>query len=127
MRAKLIFGREPAAWIGLIEAVLALLMALSFGVNQDTFGPIMAAVVAAFGIYIAWVTKDTMLGAIVGFVKAAFILATVYGFSLGDEQTAAIIGVITVVAGFWNRNQTYPTEAPPEVPVGATPVVELKG
>jgi hypothetical protein len=111
-RARAIFGREPAAWVGLIESVLMLLLAFGLGIDQDTFGPIMAVVVAGFGIYTAWATRDTALGAIIGFVKAALTLAAVYGLALTDGQTAAVVMVATVVVSFFQRTQTSPVDAP---------------
>ena len=106
MNGKLIFGREPAAWIGIIEAVLTILMAFALGISSTTFGPIMAVVVAGLSLYTAWATKETMLAVVVGFVKAILILATVYGFTLAPEQAGALIALITVVAGLWTRSKT---------------------
>ena len=111
-RAMTIFGREPAAWVGLIEAMLVILLAFGVGVTQDTFGPILAVVVAAFGLYTAWATKDTALGAIVGLVKSSLVLATVYGLTLTDGQTAALITATTVAVSFFQRTQTSPEVSP---------------
>lgn len=106
--AATILGREPVAWLGLIEAALTLLLAFSLGVSQTTYGPILAVVVAAFGVYTAWATKDTALGAIIGLVKTCLVLAAVYGLTFTDEQTAAIIMVVTTLATFFQRTQTSP-------------------
>lgn len=105
-------GREPAALVGLIEAVLSILLVFGLGISQGTFGPIMAVVVAAAGVYTAWATKDTMLGVIVGLSKAVLILAAVYGLSLSDAQTGALIGLVTLVIGFFQRTQTSPVLSP---------------
>lgn len=121
-KAVRIAGREPAAWIGLIEGVLLVLMAFGLGIGQDVFGPIMAVVTAAGGLYTAWATKDTMLGVILTFVKSVLTLVAVYGVSLNDQQTAAIIGLTSVVVGFWQRTQTSPVYAPVDPsPVQVTP------
>lgn len=111
-RAVTIFGREPAAWVGLIEGILAVLVAFALGVSQDTFGPILAVVSAAAGAYTAWATKDTMLGVIVGLVKAIVGLTAVYGLALSDEQVGAVIALTAVVVGFFQRTQTSPVGAP---------------
>lgn len=110
MSTPSIFGREPAAWVGLVEAVLTILLAFAIGVTQETYGPILAVVTAALGVYTALVTRDRALGAIVGFVKATLVLAAVYGLTLTDGQTAAIVALVTVVAGFFQRTQTSPIE-----------------
>lgn len=108
-----IFGREPAAIVSIIEAVLA--MALSFGLfslNQDRVGAIVAAVVALFGLLTAYLTKDTLLGVAVGFAKAVLVLGATYGLNLTIEQNGALLALITVVVGFWQRTQTSPLETP---------------
>lgn len=112
-----IFGREPAVWIGLIEGVLTMLLAFAIGIDQETFGPIMAVVVALGGAYTAWATKDTLLGALLGLAKALLVLMAVYGMTLTDQQTGAILGLISLVIGFWQRTQTSPVVGNPPVVV----------
>lgn len=112
-----IFGREPAAYIGLIEGVLALLLAWSYtsnvlGLTNETVGLIMAVVTAAFGLITAFYTKDVQLAIVLGFVKAATALAVGYGLDLTVEQTAAIITFTTVAFGLFNRQQTSPAKTP---------------
>lgn len=104
-----IFGREPAVFVGVIEAVLVLLLSFGlFDLTQNTIGLIMAVVVSALGLYTAYVTSETLLGAAIGFSKAALALATVYGLSLTVEQTGALIAVITVGFGMFQRTQSSP-------------------
>ena len=111
-KAVTIFGREPVAWLGLLESALLVLVAFGIGVTQETFGPIFAVVTAAFGVYTAWATRDTMLGVIVGLFKSLIILAAVYGLAISDEQTAALVAVVTMVVSFWQRTQTSPVADP---------------
>lgn len=111
-RAVTIFGREPAAWVGLIEAILAVLVAFALGISQETFGPILAVVSAAAGVYTAWATKDTMLGVIVGLAKAVIGLTAVCGLTLTDQQVAGVIALTAVTVGFFQRTQTSPVAAP---------------
>lgn len=122
-RAIRIFGREPAAWVGLIEGALALMLAFGLGIEQATFGPIMAVVVAAGGAYSAWATRDTMLGAVLGLAKSLLVLLAVYGLTLTDQQTAAILGLVSLLVGFWQRTQTSPVADP--ISPSPTQVVEV--
>ena len=106
-----VFGREPAAIVALLEAVLVL--ALSFGLfdlTQHTIGLIIAVVTAGFGVVLAVTTSETLLGPVVGFTKSALALAAVYGLSITTEQTGALIAVVGLVIGFWQRGQTSPVE-----------------
>jgi hypothetical protein len=110
MRVK-IFGHEPAAIVGVVEAFLALLLALNVvGLTGNTAALIMAAVTAAMGLATAAMTRDRLLSAVVGFAKAALALAIGYGLPLTDVQTSAAIGFVTVVAGLFLRTQTASLE-----------------
>jgi hypothetical protein len=104
-----IFGREPAVWVGFIEASLALLVALSLvNIDHEQTALIMAVVVSLFGVLLAYLTKDTMLGVLVGLTKAAIALAVGFGLTLSAEVTASIIGFVTIAIGFFQRTQTSP-------------------
>lgn len=111
----LIFGREPAVYVGLVEAVLTVLLAFGLGITQTSYAPWVALVVALGGAYTAWATKDTMLGVALAVVKALIVLVTVYGLTLTDAQTGAIIGAVSIVIGFFQRTQTSPAVARPYI------------
>lgn len=106
-----ITGREPAAVVGLIEAAIALAVAFGLGWSPEQVALTMAAVTAAGGVYVAWATRDTLLGAVVGLTKAVLALAIGFGLHIGPEQTAAIVAFVTVLGGFFNRTQTSPVVA----------------
>lgn len=108
-----IFGREPAAYVGLIEGLLAFALTMNlFHLNDQWVTGIMAVVVSLFGLYTAYVTKDTLLGPVIGLAKAGFMIAVLLGFSLTVDQTGAVIAVITLVFGFFQRTQTSPAVTP---------------
>lgn len=110
-----IFGREPAVWVGLIEGVLAFALTLNvFGekLSPETLGAIMAVVVAVFGLFTAYVTKDTLLGVVIGLTKAVIALAAAYSLPLSADKTGAAIALITIVFGFIQRSQTTPIAEP---------------
>jgi hypothetical protein len=108
-----ILGREPAAWSGLIQALLALALSVDrFNLSNEKVGLIMAVVAAVFGVYNAWVTASTMLGVIVGLANAAFALMAGYGFELSTATTAAVIALVSAAVGFFQRTQTSPLPAP---------------
>lgn len=108
-----IFGREPAVWIGLIGGALTLLVSmgvLDFTNEQTALS--MAAVSAVFGVITAYLTKDTMLGVLVGLTEAVIALAVGFGASLSPELTASIIAFVNVAVAFFQRTQTSPAETP---------------
>ena len=101
--------REPAFWVGLIEAGLALILSFQIlPITEAQMVLIMAVVTAGLGAYTAWRTKDTMLGVGVGFAKALLALGVGFGLTLTETQTGAIIAFVTVALGAFQRTQTAP-------------------
>ena len=120
-----LFGREPAAWVGLIEAALILLLAFFTLMTPEQLTLVMAAVNALAGCYVAWATKDTMLGVVVGLAKAILALVIGFGLALTEPQTAAILGFVVIIGSFFNRQNTYPLADPPRAVPGALPVSDV--
>lgn len=116
MQARTIFGREPAAWVGLVEAFIAVLVLLpvagALNIDQEWAVLFMAVVSAGAGVFTAWATKDTALGAITGLVKALIGLVAYYGLDLGPELQASVLALTAVVIGFFQRTQTSPIAFP---------------
>jgi len=117
MNKVLIFGREPVVISNAIEGILAALLAFHLlgwaGINSaDEIAIVMAVVSSALGIYVAYVTKDTLLAAVLGFVKAAAALIAAYGYDLTPEQLAQMLAAITVVFALWHQRATGPAEVP---------------
>ena len=122
-----VFGREPAFWVGVIEALLGILLSwhvLGLGVEQ--IGGIMAVVVALSGVYVAYVTRDTMLGVLVGFAKAVIICMAAFQVHLTEAQITSVIALVTILGGAFNRTQTEvalrPSFRDPTLPTEAVPV-----
>lgn len=112
-----IFGREPAAVAALVQGVLAL--AVSFGLlagvgikGQVELAIVMGVVIAVLDVFVAYVTRATLLGVCVGLIKALIALGAVYGLTLTVEQTGALIAFLTVSLGLYQRTQTSPSPVP---------------
>ena len=117
VRHMKIFGREPAAIVGAIQAVLAL--AVSFGwlefiglKGQNDVALVVAVVAALAAVYLAYVTSETLLAPVIELFKAALALAAIYGLSITTEQTGMAIAAITAVFAFLQRSQTAPLPSP---------------
>ena len=112
-----IFGREPVVISNAIEGILAALLAFNMlafiGLDSaEEIAIVMAVVSSVLGLYVAYVTKDTLLAATLGFVKAAVALIAVYGYNLTDTQLAQVLAAITVVFALWHQRATGPAENP---------------
>ena len=108
-----IFGREPAWWTSLIAAVLAVALSIDkFSLDPEQVALIMAVVTAAFGVYTAYVTDETMLSFIVGLAQSVLALAVGFGLDLSTDLSAALIALVTIVAGGYERTQNTPAVTP---------------
>jgi hypothetical protein len=105
-------GREPAVFVAVVEAVLALLVTFQLdGLSSDQATLILAVVVAIGGAVTAYATRDTFLAALVGVGKAAIVLGVGYGLPLTDEQVGLTVAVLSTLVGvFGVRPQTSPVE-----------------
>lgn len=104
-----IFGREPAFYVGLVEAVLALFLSFNFlGTTVERSAVIVAVVTALGGFYTAYVTKQSLLGVGTGLTKSAVALFAAYGLAFSENQTAAIIAAAVFGLGYIQRTQTTP-------------------
>lgn len=112
-----IFGREPAVLAALVEALLALLISFNalagIGIKgQDELMLTMAVVNGVVGLYVAYVTRDTLLGAAVALAKALIAFGAIYSLTLTTEQTGTLIAFLTLAIGFVQRTQTGPASRP---------------
>lgn len=107
-----ILGQEPAFFVSVVEAVLALLLTFPQLVNldQSEAGVIVAAVNAGMGLVVAYAARDTLYAALVGFAKAVLTLSVTFGLPLTDQQTGALMAVILLVAGAYLRGRTGSTD-----------------
>lgn len=103
-----LFGREPAVWVGVIEAALALAVVFGLGLSNQNAALIVGAVAAGFGVVTAYYTRDAMLGYAVGFAKALVAVGVGFGLDLTTEQTGALLAFVAVGVGFFQRTQTSP-------------------
>lgn len=102
-----VFGHEPAFWVGLVEAALAMVLSFNFlGLTPEGIGAIMAVVTAAAGFYTAFVTRATLLAVGVGLAKSVLVLGATFGLALTENQTTGVIALVTLGLGAFNRTQT---------------------
>lgn len=104
----MIFGREPAAWAGVIKVALALAVAFGLGWTNEQVGLVNAAAAAILGVYVAWATTHTVGSALIAALEAALALAVGFGLHLSGEQTGLLIAFSATVLSLLNRNGTSP-------------------
>ena len=108
-----IFGREPALWMGIIQGVIALLIAsdvVDWTQEQTTW--LLAAIAAGFAVLTAWMTGETWMSLLVGFAGAVVACVLGFGVEMSPDLQASIVGLVAVFAAFYTRTQTSPADTP---------------
>ena len=108
---RTVIGREPAAVVAAVEAVLAFIV--TFGIPGLTAEDAARwlAIAAAFGTAItAWATVNTRVSVVVGIIRALVILAVGYGLPITEEQVGLLVVMANAVGGLWLRQLNSPSD-----------------
>lgn len=109
---RLIFGREPAVFWGLV-AVLIQSLALLLPISAQVQGAINAGSLALAGfLTAAMVSVDAALPALVGLLKAVFALVLAFGVHLPEPTQVGILAVVTALGAFFVRQQVVAKVGP---------------
>lgn len=126
-RLKTMFG-EPAAAVGLLQVVLAAVVAWDqIGLSDGQAGVILGAGSGIAALYQAYITKTVALPVVAQAFNATVALFAGFGLALSTNQTASLYGVVAFVVASWLRTQTGVAIKPGfhEEPV-AQPVVAVE-
>ncbi|MEU7905327.1 hypothetical protein [Actinoplanes sp. NPDC049118] len=111
-RTVRIFGREVALWLALIAAAVKLLSAFWLHLTDDQQTLVNAAAAAAAGLVVAFLVRDGIQAAILGFAQAGLALGVGFGLDMPAEQQAVLLSFIAVAVGMFERTQvTAPVPA----------------
>lgn len=101
-----IFGYEPAAWMGVLQAVLGAVLVLNvFHLSGDLNTALQVAAGALFALVTAIYTKKVNLAVVVGAVQAVLAVLVGFGLDLQPDQAAALIAALQLgLAGFLRQN-----------------------
>lgn len=106
-------GREPAQWIGLFSAAVALFSAIVLPLSIGQQGALIAVATAAFGVAGALaVSAEKAAPLVAGFVQSVLALALAFGLALSPEVQGSVMAFVAAGVGFYLRTQvTAPVPA----------------
>jgi drug/metabolite transporter (DMT)-like permease len=108
-----IFGYEPAAWAGVLQAVLGVLVVLNVGNLTDTTSVLVqAAAGAVFALVTAFYTKKVNLAVAVGAAQSVLALLVGFGLEVDPQLQAALIGGLQLALAGFLRQATEPAHEP---------------
>lgn len=107
-----LLGREPVMTVSTAVALLIAVLPV-FGWSTETVGTVAAALVLVGGaVEAALVSVDRMLPLLVGVAKAVLAAVAAFGVHVPDNYVAALMAVLTVVAGLATRAQVGAVQPP---------------
>ncbi|MBB0231798.1 hypothetical protein FOE67_20440 [Streptomyces calidiresistens] len=107
----MVFGREPALWLGVLSAGLSVAVTLGVGLTTVQAGAIVAAVSAVGGAVTAAVTRPVAPAAFTGAIGALVALVAAFGLEVSPELVAAMSGMTVAVLALLTRGQVSPAPA----------------
>lgn len=101
-----IFGREPAQWIGLLSAAVALFSSIVLPVSAETQGAIIAVATALFGFVGALaVSAEKAAPLVAGLVQSVLALALSLGLHLDNVTQGSIMAFVAAGVAWYLRTQ----------------------
>ena len=98
-----IFGREQAAWLGLVAGVVGVLTSFGFDISPHVQGVVTAVIVFVFGVYNAVKLGDGLNALVSHIAVALFSLLSAFGLDWSSEKQGLIVGFLALVTGFVTR------------------------
>ena len=111
---RTILGREPAYFMSLVAAAIAMATGFGLPLTVDQQGVLNAGVAALFGVVTAWqLSGEKAVAALVGVGKAGIAVALAFGYALSPEvQSSSMLFVEVLLTGFLVRpNVSAPVSA----------------
>lgn len=88
---QLIFGREPAFWVGFVQALVSLVTAFGLSLSSEQQGSIMALASAVFGAWLAYSVRPIAVAAFSTLIQASLALVVAFGLNFTVEQQGVIL------------------------------------
>ena len=118
MQVKL-FGREPAVWLYVINAVVAFLITIpAVGLTEESAGWVMTIATGVVALLVALLTRPFVVSALTGALTTIFAGLASFGLPLTEQQTGAFVFLVSAVLGLLLRSNVSPAAATSSYPPG---------
>lgn len=104
-RTALVFGREPAFWLGAVAAGVQLVSAFFFHLTADQQAGLNGAAAGIVGLIVAFTVHDGVVAAVVALFQAALGCALGFGLHWSPDQQSTFMLFVTAVAAGFVRSQ----------------------
>ncbi|MFI7042606.1 hypothetical protein ACIBI0_38515 [Microbispora rosea] len=106
-----ILGREPAALLYGIQALLAVAVSFGlFGLTEESAAWVLTISAGVFALITAVATRPFVVSAMTGAVKTILTGAVAFGLPLTEAQMGAVLAALAIVLGLILRPNVSPME-----------------
>lgn len=106
-----ILGREPAAILYALQAVLAVLVAFGvFGLTETSAAWVLVIGNGAMALVVAVVTRPFVVSALTGGVQTILTGLIAFGLPLTEVQMGAVIAALSILLGLTLRPNVVPEQ-----------------
>lgn len=102
------FRWEPALYLQLLNAAVALVVAFGLPLSAEMTGAITIIATAVFTIVTAVMTRPIAVSVITGAVQSALIAVAAFGLELHQDQIGAVVTLLAIVLGLLTRQAVTP-------------------
>jgi hypothetical protein len=106
-----LFGREPAAVLYGVQALLSVAVAFgAFGLTDESAAWVLTIANGVMALIVAIVTRPFVVSAVTGAIQTILTAAVAFGLPLSEAQTGTIIAALSVALGLMLRPNLSPME-----------------
>lgn len=114
-----LFGREPAVWLYVINALVAFLATIpAVGLTAESSGWVMTIANGVVALLVAVLTRPFVVSALTGALSTILTGLASFGLPLTEQQTGAFVMVVSAVLGLVLRSNVSPAPATSSYPPG---------
>jgi len=106
-----IFGREPAVWLYVINAIVAFLATIpAVGLTEESAGWVMTIASGVVALLVALLTRPFVVSALTGALSTILTGMASFGLPMTEQQTGAFVIMVSAVLGLVLRSNVSPAE-----------------
>jgi len=114
-----IFGREPAVWLYVINAIVAFLATIpAVGLTEESAGWVMTIASGVVALLVALLTRPFVVSALTGALSTILTGMASFGLPMTEQQTGAFVIMVSAVLGLVLRSNVSPAPATDSYPPG---------
>lgn len=114
-----IFGREPAIWVGLVQAFVTMVIMFGLPITTEQGALIVAVFNGGAGAYLAYKVRPIAVGSIVAFIQSGVALLVGFGLNLTTDQQGVLLTFVALLLNVMIVRPNVEPQVSKAEPIGA--------